>query len=91
MGLACIKANCNSDRQQKPFRVRASKPVGIPSGIAQANLEGVMPVASQEAMESPSFKEGEDVKGLIPSNIGHVRIDLIFQQFIIRVLMIQRD
>jgi hypothetical protein len=54
VGLACINANRISDRQQEP--------VGILSGIAQANREGVLPVASKKAMESPSFTEGEDVK-----------------------------
>jgi transposase len=37
-GLACINANRSSGRQQEP--------AGIPSGIAQANREGVLPVAS---------------------------------------------
>jgi hypothetical protein len=45
VGLACINANCISDRQQEPV----------------GNREGVLPVASKEAMESPSFMEGEDV------------------------------
>ena len=50
MGLACINANCISDRQQEPV----------------GNREGVLPVASKEAMESPSFMEGEDVKTVNP-------------------------
>ena len=54
-GLACINANRISDRQQEPA----------------GNREGALPVASKEAMESPSFTEGEDVNNL------HLQIYLI--------------